>query len=253
VEGVRWLLRDVTREKEIQAALVQAEKLSTAGRLAASLAHEINNPLCAALGWAELAQESLEEGQKPTQHLEIVREALARASRVVSQLRELHRDGRSEERQLADLNELVDDVLLLTRKQANSAGIEISCQQAEDLPALPLMVDGIQQVFLNLVLNAIEAMDGGGHLDVCTRYAPCPPRVGVVFADDGPGIAPEVRDALFEPFRTTKAEGSGLGLFISHNIVQQHDGWIEVESAAGEGATFTVWLPLKTGTGEGNV
>jgi signal transduction histidine kinase len=244
VEGLRWLLRDVTREKQMQAALVHAGKLSIAGRLAASLAHEINNPLSAALGCAELATEAFETGQDPTQHLHVLCDALGRASRVVAQLREIHGEQRSEEKQPADLNVLVEKVLLLTSKKAASARVEVSWERAENLPWPAVMVDSMQQVFLNLVLNAIEAMEGPGHLNVRLQQMRQPACVGVTFADDGPGIPPKVLEVLFEPFNTTKAQGSGLGLFISQNIVQQHGGTIEVETLAGQGTTFTVWLPL---------
>lgn len=244
VEGLRWLLRDVTREKQMQAALVHAGKLSIAGRLAASLAHEINNPLSAALGCAELATEAFETGEDPTQHLHVLCDALGRASRVVAQLREIHGEPRSEEKQPADLNALVEKVLLLTSKKAGSAGVEVSWERAENLPWPAVMVDSMQQVFLNLVLNAIEAMEGPGRLNVRFQQMRQPACVGVTFADDGPGIPPKVLEVLFEPFNTTKAQGSGLGLFISQNIVQQHGGTIEVETLAGQGTTFTVWLPL---------
>ena len=244
VEGLRWLLRDITREKQMHAALVHAGKLSIAGRLAASLAHEINNPLSAALGCAELAIEAFNAGEDPSQQLNVLCDALGRTSRVVTQLRELHGERRWEEKRPADLNQMVEHVLLLARKRANSAGVQIYWERVEDLPRPVIMVDSMQQVFLNLVLNAIEAMEGQGRLDVRLQRTRQPARVGVVFADDGPGIPAEVLDVLFEPFNTTKARGSGLGLFISQNIVQQHGGAIEVETLAGQGTTFTVWLPL---------
>jgi len=243
-EVLRWLLRDVTREKQMHAALVHAGKLSIAGRLAASLAHEINNPLSAALGCADLAVESFQAGEDPSPHLRVLCDALGRTSRVVTQLRELHGDQRSEEKLPADLNELVEKVLLLARKKADSAGVKISWEPVADLPRPAIMVDSMQQVFLNLTLNAIEAMEGQGLLDVRLRHTQRPQRVGVAFADNGPGISSEVLEVLFEPFNTTKARGSGLGLFICQNIVQQHGGSIEVETLAGEGTTFTVWLPL---------
>jgi len=243
-EALRWLLRDVTREKQMHAALVHAGKLSIAGRLAASLAHEINNPLSAALGCADLAMESFQAGEDPSPHLRVLCDALGRTSRVVTQLRELHGEQRVEEKRSADLNKLVENVLLLARKKAESAGVKISWEPVADLPRPAIMLDSMQQVFLNLTLNAIEAMDGHGRLDVRFRRAQHPERVGVAFTDNGPGIAAEVLEALFEPFNTTKARGSGLGLFISQNIVQQHGGSIEVQTLAGEGTTFTVWLPL---------
>ncbi|MEJ2209263.1 MAG: ATP-binding protein [Anaerolineae bacterium] len=243
-EGLRWLLRDVTREKQMQAALVHAEKLSIAGRLAASLAHEINNPLTAALGCADLAIEDVRDGQDPSRHLNIICTALEQAARVVHRLREIQRPPPSEEKRATDLNEMVENVLLLVRRQAQSSGVEIAWQPAEQIPLVEVGVDGIQQVFLNLALNAIEAMDEGGHLAVRIHHAPAADRIGVEFTDDGPGIDPQALEILFEPFNSTKARGSGLGLFVSQNNVQQHDGAIDVETLAGRGTTFTVWLPV---------
>jgi PAS domain S-box-containing protein len=247
VDGLRWLLRDVTREKQMHNALVHAGKLSMAGRLSSSLAHEINNPLTAALGCAELAIEAFRDGQDPSEHLHVLNDALERASRVVARLREIHGEPRSEEKRPADLNALLANVLLLARRRADLAGVQITWQPAPGLPRPEIMIDSIQQVFLNLVLNAIEAMEGQGHLDVCLQHTRDPARIGATFADDGPGISPQALEAMFEPFNTTKARGSGLGLFISQNIVQQHGGSIEIETLAGQGTSFTVWLPLPTG------
>lgn len=227
----------------MQAALLHAEKLSMAGKLAASLVHEIKNPLGAAMGCVELVREALEDGGDPTNLLDVIHGSLDRTSRVVTQLRELHRRSGPEKKALADVNELVERVLLLVGKQATTAKVEIAWEPAEGLSQLPLMVDGMHQVFLILVLNAVEAMEGGGHLSVRMVQVRRPARIGIEFADDGPGIAAQMRDRLFEPFETTKAKGSGLGLFVSQNIVQQHGGEIEVETAKGEGTTFTVWLP----------
>ena len=162
----------------------------------------------------------------------------------MAQLREVRGEPRSEEKQPVDVNDLVEKVLLLAHKRADTAGVHISWERVEALPHPSIMVDSMQQVFLNLVLNAIEAMEGRGCLTVRVRHIHQPERLGIIFADDGPGIPPEVLEVLFEPFNTTKARGSGLGLFISQNIVQQNGGSIDVETLPGRGTSFTVWLPL---------
>ena len=243
-EAIRWLVRDVTHEKQMQAALLHSEKLSAAGRLASSLAHEINNPLTAALGCADLAIEDLRLGRNPSRHLHVIANALEQAGGIVHKLREIQRPPSAEEKRPTDLNELVQDVLFLVRRQAKAAGVEISWQPEADLPRPSLSADGIRQVFLNLVMNAIEAMEEGGQLAVRIRYRPQATRIGVEFADDGPGIDPVVMEALFEPFNTAREGSAGLGLFVCQNIVQQHEGAIGVETAAGQGTTFTVWLPV---------
>jgi len=161
----------------------------------------------------------------------------------VAQLRALQRRSRQEEAHPANLNTLVEKVLILGQKQCETCCVEVVWQPEADLPDLPLMPGAMQQVFLNLVLNALDAMPEGGRLHVTTESTEQPQGVKVVFADTGTGMLPEILDNLFEPFHTTKAEGLGLGLFISQNIVQQHGGRIDVQTRLGKGTTFTIWLP----------
>jgi PAS domain S-box-containing protein len=248
VGRVTAVAQDRTAEKRAQAALIQAERLSMAGQLAASLAHEINNPIQSALGCLDLAVETLDEGQDPRSYLEVTIEALVRAGRVVGQLRSLYREPRAEVARTGDLKALLDNVLILTRKRCATGGIEVDVAVAEPLPPLALAVDGMQQVFLNLVLNAVEAMPFGGRLRIRAEAAEQPRGVNVRFTDDGEGMLPDLLDRLFEPFYTTKEEGLGLGLFVSQSIVQQHGGRIDVDSRVGQGTTFTVWLPAEAGT-----
>ncbi|HUW13445.1 MAG TPA: ATP-binding protein, partial [Anaerolineae bacterium] len=128
---------------------------------------------------------------------------------------------------------------------------EVVWEPAAGLPVLSLVPGRIHQVFLNLVLNALEAMPDGGHLRIGTDCTGDPAWVRVTVADTGSGIVPDDLSRLFDPFYTTKAEGLGLGLYITRNIVEEHGGRIEVESEPGEGTTFTVWLPVGEGTREG--
>jgi signal transduction histidine kinase len=141
------------------------------------------------------------------------------------------------------VGELLERVLDLTRNQAQTHGVEVVWEEAEGLPAVPVVRDRIQQVFLNLVLNAIDAMLEGGTLHVRATRTEEPPGVQISFADTGPGIEPGELEQIFEAFQSTKERGMGLGLFVSRNIVQDHGGWIDVQSDAGQGATFVVWLP----------
>jgi PAS domain S-box-containing protein len=238
------MVEDVTEKKNNQAALLQAEKLAVAGRLAASLAHEVSNPLQTVIGCVGLAQEALAEGRDAGQLLQVAIEELRRVSRVVADLRNLHRPTSVEDKEPADVNALLEQVLTLCRKKCEEYGVEVTWRPATGLSPLPLVTDRIQQVFLNLVLNALDAMPGGGgQLDVYTERTGQPPGVRAVFSDSGEGISPDVLPHIFEPFYTSKPEGLGLGLFISQEIVRQHDGRIDVQSQVGEGTTLTVWLP----------
>ncbi|HSJ52394.1 MAG TPA: PAS domain S-box protein [Anaerolineae bacterium] len=240
---IAGLISDVTAEKEALAALIHAERLSTAGRMAASLAHEINNPLQSAIGCVDLAREDLEAGKDPAHFLVVVSEALARAARVVGHLRAMGHQWRQEERKPGDLKEAIEKVLLLTQKSCEVKRVTVVREMKEDLPVVRLMNDGIQQVFLNLVLNALDAMPLGGTLRVSVEASEQPLGVWVRIADTGAGIPAADMNHLFEPFRTTKTQGLGLGLFICHNIVAQHQGRIEIDSKEGQGTEVSVWLP----------
>jgi PAS domain S-box-containing protein len=237
------MVADVTEKKKTQAALLQAEKLAIAGRLAASLAHEINNPLQTVTGCIGLAQEALAEGEDPGELLHVAMDELRRVARVVAELRDLHRPPSLEEKESTDVNGLIEQVLTLSRKKCEEHGVEVSWQPEDGLPLIELVPDRIQQVFLNLVLNALDAMSGGGQLDVRTEHSRQPLGVAITIADSGEGISSDVLPHIFEPFFTSKPEGLGLGLFISQDIVQRHGGRIEVESQVGRGTTFTVCLP----------
>jgi PAS domain S-box-containing protein len=235
-------VEDITARKQAQAALIEAEKLAMAGKLAASLAHEISNPLQTVIGCLGLAEETLAAGGDVSRYLHVAHEELRRTADIVAQLRDLHRPSRPEDKEPTDVNDLLEQVLDLSRKQCESQGIEVSRAMA-DVPVLPLVADQIKQVFLNLLLNAMEAMPQGGRLEVSTAYTSQPAGVRIAFTDSGEGIVAHVLPHVFEPFYSTRPEGLGLGLFISHNIVKQHGGQIEVDSQVGEGTTFTLWLP----------
>jgi signal transduction histidine kinase len=236
------MVEDITEQKKAQAALIQAEKLTLAGKLAASLSHEINNPLQSIIGCLGLAEETLAEGGDANRYLQVARDELRRTARIVNQLRKLHRPSRPEKRLPINVNGLLEQVLLLSARQCESHGVEVVWEPTEDLPLL-LAPDQMQQVFLNLVLNAIDAMPVGGALQVGATRTNQPAGVRVVFSDNGVGIAADVLPRIFDPYYSTKAEGMGLGLYLSQNIVQQHGGDIEVRSEVEEGTTFTVWLP----------
>ncbi len=237
------IIRDITRRKQDQTALIQAERLAVAGKLAASLAHEINNPLQSVIGCLGLAEETLAEGGDVTRYLQIGREELRRAASIVAQLRDLSRKPRPEEKELTDVTELLQQVLTLSRKQCEEGGVEVRSTLATDLPLLAVVPDRMQQVFLNLVLNALDAMPAGGRLEVSATRTSEPDGVHISLADSGIGIDPDVLSYIFDAFYSTKTEGLGLGLFISRNIVEEHGGHIDVHSSVGEGTTFTLWLP----------
>ncbi len=237
------MVQDITERKQMQEALLRAEKLAIAGQLGASLAHEINNPLQSVIGCLGLAENALGNGGDVSRYLEVARTELRRAARIVGQLRDLHHIAREQKKEPVDLNALLDEILLLSRKKCQEAGVEVVWDQAAGLPHLPAVPDRLRQVFLNLVLNALDAMEEGGTLRMSTQATDEPAGVRVVVADTGTGIAPDAVSQVFEPFYTTKPEGLGLGLFITQKVVEEHGGKIELESQYNRGSTFTVWLP----------
>jgi signal transduction histidine kinase len=226
--------------RETQAQIIRAEKLAVVGRLAASVAHEVNNPLQAiALQLQLIADEGLSE---PTsKRLGIAQEELARIAGIVLRLLDFQRPTPGE-RVPHDVAELLDDVLALADKQLQQHRVTVVREGRADLEPVLVTGDQMKQVFLNLVLNAAEAMPDGGQLRVCTNQSDG--TITVAFTDSGVGMTDEVMGHLFEPFFSTKASGSGLGLAVSHEIVTRHGGSLEANSIPGHGSTFTMRLPV---------
>jgi signal transduction histidine kinase len=150
----------------------------------------------------------------------------------------------AEQWELTTINEVVDETLALAGKQLQHGRVVIRRELATELPLLKAVGGRLKQVFLNIVLNALEAMPNGGELTVKTGWDEAKREVWVAFTDTGEGIPLENLPRIFEPFYTTRLKGTGLGLSISHGIVEQHGGRIEVESKVGRGSTFTIWLPV---------
>ena len=240
---VLYTFDDITGQKQTQNALLQAERLTIAGRLAATLVHEINNPLQSVIGFLGLAQEAFGEGESIERYMQTAMEELRRVSHIVHRLRDLNLPSRLEEPQPTDVEAILQRVMALSKQQCVTQGIVLDVQLEPDLPAVAVVPDRLQQVFLNLVLNAVDAMPNGGRLQVSTARTESPAGIAVTFKDTGVGIPDEVLAKLFDPFYSTKPDGLGLGLFISRDIVEQYGGRITAESPTGDGARFVVWLP----------
>jgi PAS domain S-box-containing protein len=237
------LVEDVTERREAQAALIESEKMALVGQLAASLAHEINNPLQAVVGCLGLAQEVLAEGGEVGRYVGIALEEVERAVRVMRRMQDLSRRSDQDEREPVDIGELLEEVLLLSEKRCRDGGIEVELRVDDGLPSPCAVDDQIQQVFLNLVLNAIDAMPDGGQLSLQAVRVETPAGVEISVSDTGTGIPVGFLPRLYEPFSTTKVAGMGLGLYVCHTIIEQHEGRIVVDTQPDVGTTFTVWLP----------
>ena len=234
----------VERMTMAEAAMLQAARLAAVGQLAASIAHEINNPLYAARNCLYLLEQDLPAELRESSYLTIARDELGRIAGIIERMRDFYRPLRGE---LApcDLNRLLEETLTITSLNTRHIAIQVIFTPAPDLPPVVGSGDQLRQVLLNLLLNAVDAMPGGGTLTVRTLAGP---KVALVeIQDTGVGIPEEIRAHLFEPFFTTKPTGTGLGLSISAHIVTQHSGQIEVESQLGAGSTFRVALPYQGG------
>ncbi len=231
--------------RKIHSQLFRSDKLASLGKLAAGVAHEINNPLTGILANSSLLLEDLPADDPRREDVDIIVRETIRCREIVKRLLDFARQTKPQKK-LTDVNALIDNILLLVRNQTSFRNITISKDLAEGLPQILCDIDQIQQVFINIILNSAEAMTGGGSLSVATAAPAGSEFLTVMIADTGPGIPEEVRERIFDPFFTTKEHGTGLGLSISYGIVEQHGGNITVESTLGKGSTFTVQLPLQT-------
>lgn len=236
--------RDITSEKRLRAQLIQSEKMAATGRLAASIAHEINNPLQAISGCIDLAQATADP-EKLKKYLAMASTELERLAAIVRRMLDFYRPARAERSQV-DLRALMGDVLLLSGKRLQHAHVVVRAEWADEIPLISGVADQLKQVFLNFILNAAEAMPQGGTLEIRGQTIQDSGKwVIVSIADSGEGVPPQDLDKIFEPFFTTKPSGTGLGLAVCHSIITQHGGRVIVDSAPGHGTIFTIWLPIQ--------
>ena len=231
--------------REMQSHLIQSEKLASLGKLAAGIAHEINNPLGGILIYSNLL---LEDTDKDSPHYENLKKIVKETSRCKDIVKGLLEFARPKEPEVAliNINEILESSLAIMEKQALFQNITIKKTYESDMPKIIADSAQLQQVFMNIILNAAEAMVGNGTLTLGTSFNPDGRYIEVKFSDTGHGIKEEDKKRLFEPFYSTKevGKGTGLGLAISYSIIQQHNGTIEVKSQVGKGSTFTVKLPV---------
>jgi two-component system, NtrC family, sensor kinase len=242
------VVEDITQASKMQTQLLQAEKLSALGRLLASLAHEINNPLQALRSGLRLLARPTLTDEKRQRYVATLDKEVERLIDTTMQTLDFARPGRMGKK-ATQLNQLLRETLVLVNKQLQRAKIDIALELSPDLPAVQVAPDQIKQVFLNLILNAIDAMPDGGQLHLSTCYLPAEGLAQTTLADTGRGIPPELLSKIYEPFFSTKEAGTGLGLSISYSIVEAHGGHIQVKSQVGEGSTFAVYLPAEDNNG----
>jgi len=280
--AVLLIARNMTESKLLREQVLQAEKMAALGQLISSIAHELNNPLTTMIGYSDLLRMQEDLAESLREGLEAIHEAAVRASRIIKNLLTFARRHRSA-KSLVDVNELLERTLALRAYEMSVNNIQMVKELAPHLPTTVADANQLQQVFLNLIINAEQAMleaHGKGRLVVQTRLVTSRLSLAarehgvarhqslvaseeavtsdhltderlatgdcieITFADDGPGISATHLSRIFEPFFTTKRVGTGLGLSISRSIIQDHGGRIDVQSQPGSGATFIVELPV---------
>jgi len=231
----------VKRVEDSQEALLRAEKMAAAGRLTASIAHEVNNPLQSVQNCLHIAGREDVPPEKRKEYFDLAREELERLMKTMQRMLDFYRPGAARMTSV-DVLELLQHVLSLTSQQLGQRHIQVIAELPEKLPPINAVSSQIQQVFFNLILNAFDVMPGGGTLTIQARQAVN--GVELLFTDSGPGIPEELRNNIFEPFFSTKDGGTGLGLTVSYNIVTSHGGTLNLLDGHGAGACFRLFLPM---------
>jgi two-component system, NtrC family, sensor kinase len=242
VIGRLLIMTDLTERVELEDQLIQAEKLSSIGMLAAGVAHEVNTPLAVITSQLQMMMRQLPSDDPHSPILDRVVKQGFRASEIINNLLKFSRVSGSERTDL-ELNKVITETLSLVAPMLRSAKISVQTELDSDLPAIQGNAGKLQQVFMNLIMNARDAMPYGGDLTVATSTVDS--TVSVEVADNGVGISPEDLRKIFDPFFTTKAtnRGTGLGLAVSYGIIREHSGKIYVDSSVGRGASFRLEFP----------
>jgi len=242
VRGAIELSRDITKDIKLQKMMMQQEKLASVGRLAAGVAHEINNPMTTILTSAMLLQEETDPDDPRYADLRIIADETLRCRKIVASLLDFARQTKPAKK-LENINDVIAESVALTRKQAAFNDVAIEQDFSDNLPHIYADKDQLQQSVINLTLNAIEATSPGGRVIISTNFVSEAGTIDISVSDTGSGILDEDMEKIFDPFFTTKETGTGLGLALTHGLIEQHGGTIDVKSKFGKGTTFTIRLP----------
>ena len=249
--------------RQAEAETVRGEKLASVGLLAAGVAHELNNPLTGILTFSSLMRKKLPDGSPEAEDLDLIIKETKRSAVIIRRLLDFARE-KAPEKKFTDLNRLIEDTVRIVEKPAHLRDIQIELDLEGGLPPVWVDANMIEQVIMNMVVNAQQAIEGEGSITVRTRRVLRPKRPGpgvkpvqmaeISIIDTGCGIPEADMKKIFDPFFSSKevGKGTGLGLSVSHGIVEAHGGLIEVESRVGKGTTFRVYLPLETAAEGGN-
>lgn len=247
VTGYFGIHRDLTEKRSFERQLIHSQKMESIGTLAAGIAHEVGNPLASISALVQVAQRSTKE-PLVIEKLSLVKNQITRISKIIRDLVDFSRPS-NYELKFTDINKVLIEAIEITKVGTKAKDISFESELNETLPNLPLIADQIQQVFLNILLNAVDAISekkNKNNEKIKIKSFANNDHVIITFTDSGPGISDENLTKIFEPFFTTKKEGkgTGLGLWVSYGIVKSFQGEIKVSSKLGEGTTFTIKLPI---------
>lgn len=245
--GYECIVKDITERRRMEERIREADKLASVGQLAAGVAHEINNPLTIILGFTRLLTKKSSFDGETKGDLKIIHSNAELCKKIVEDLLNFSRQKRPQYIG-ADINRTIESIVSVVETQFNNDGITMVRNYDPSIPPVTMDIDKMKQVFMNLLMNACQAMDSGGSIHVSTHYDKVKDRVLTVFSDTGCGIPQNIQNRIFEPFFTTKepGQGTGLGLPVCYGIVKEHNGEISFESEEGRGAIFRVWLPINS-------
>ena len=245
VGGFEGIAKDITHRKKMEQQLLQADRLASLGELSAGVAHEVNNPLGMILGYTQLLLRNEPENTQDFQDLKIIEKHARNCKTIVEDLLKFARNAETKKGAL-QVNDLLCQVISVVEHQFKLDNVTIETKLDAFIPGLCADGEKLKQVFMNLLMNAKQAMEGQGHIQISTDYRSSRNEVAVVVEDTGSGIPADIIKKIFDPFFTTKStgEGTGLGLSVSYGIIKDHLGEIEVQSTPGKGSTFTITFPV---------
>jgi two-component system, NtrC family, sensor histidine kinase HydH len=238
--GTLLMIQDLSQVKELEEDLRKSERLAVLGKMAAGVAHELRNPLSSIKGLALVLQSKIKGEKKESETATILVQEVERLNRSISELLDYARPQKLQKKEVS-LQEFLHKAVSLISIDAQAAGVEMVVDIREELPVIFVDEDKLNQVFLNLFLNAIQAMEHGGKLTVSVTVADG--RVRITVSDTGCGVAPEDIGRVFDPYFTTKPEGTGLGMAMSAKIIEEHGGEITLESQVEQGTSVIVEIP----------
>jgi PAS domain S-box-containing protein len=248
ISGYFGIHRDISEKKTLEQRLIQTQKMESIGTLAAGVAHEVGNPLASISALVQVAQRNTKD-QFVLEKLSLVKSQITRISKIIRDLVDFSRPSNFE-LQTMDINECIRESVEITKVGTKIKDIEYTLKLSNEVPPMPLIADQLEQVFVNILLNAVDAMNESkeplNKKEIIIESSVDDDYIIITFFDTGPGIKEENKSKIFEPFFTTKqrGKGTGLGLWVSYGIIKNFHGTIELESQVGKGTTFIIKLPI---------